>query len=71
MEVGFQRHPGDSTISSQLWMKTTPMADKSWQPREGKTGSGRIELMWKEGGKGGEIKFAYQGKDGVSLLSSP
>lgn len=47
------------------------MADKSWQPREGKTGSGRIELMWKEGGKGGEIKFAYQGKDGVSLLSSP
>ena len=48
-------HPGASSIGSQLWMETAPMAGKSWQPAPAQKGRQAAVTLWKEGGKGGEM----------------
>ena len=57
MEVECLKHPGASTIGSQLQNETAPMAGKSWQPShdcphaEGQKGTSYIQQ--KQGGVGG------------------
>ena len=65
MEVECPRHPGASTIGSQLLNETAPMAGKPWQPSLELMPKGRRVvfaliwyIQWKQGREGQPRNYA-------------